>query len=248
MLYWHETNRVRPTRMGALLEAVETDFLPIAESYGMRQVGYWQVAPGLGATPETVAVWELDDFGHYVDVVRQRFEGTKGDLAQWFDGVGEWVETSESLLCFPSELTPTVAQIKERNLRAKLCSHERIHVQPARQAEYLRLCEEMWFRRVAEPAGRSIVGLYWSPWKNTRGHLHLGPGGGVGERQSVRQGRGVGGRHGFRNLADARPGDQDGLGRLLPRADVLFDGALRWACPSRTTSCGSFSTTRTREF
>ncbi len=80
MLYWHEVNRVRPTRMGALLEAVERDFLPIAERYGMRQVGYWQVAPGLGTTPETVSVWELDDFGHYVDVVRQRFEGTRGDL------------------------------------------------------------------------------------------------------------------------------------------------------------------------
>jgi hypothetical protein len=168
MLYWHEVHRVRPMRMSALLEAVEREFLPIAESYGMRQVGYWQVAPGLGTTPETVSVWELDDFGHYIDVVRQRFEGDRSDLGQWFDGVGEWIETSESLLCFASELTPTVAQIKERNLRAKLCSHEMIQVQPARQAEYLRLCEEMWFRRVAEPAGRSIVGLYWSPWKNTR--------------------------------------------------------------------------------
>jgi hypothetical protein len=154
--------------MSGLLEAVERELLPLAESYGMRQVGYWQVAPGLGTTPETVAVWELDDFGHYVEVVRQRFEGKKADLGQWFDGVGEWVTSSESLLCFPSALTPTVDQIKESGLSAKMCSHEMIQVQPARQAEYLRLCEEMWFRRVAEPAGRSIVGLYWSPWKNTK--------------------------------------------------------------------------------
>ncbi len=169
MLYWHEINRVRPTRMGALLEAVERDFLPIAERYGMRQVGYWQVAPGLGATPETVSVWELDDFGHYVDVVRQRFEGKQRRpraVVRRRRGVGR--HQARVSCAFPSELTPTVAQIKERKLRAKLCSHEMIHVQPARQAEYLRLCEEMWFRRVAEPAGRSIVGLYWSPWKNTR--------------------------------------------------------------------------------
>jgi len=168
MLYWHEINRVRPGKMAELLGAVEREFVPMSETYGMRQVGYWHVAPGLGTTPETVAVWELDDFGHYVEVVRQRFEGKNADLGQWFDGVGEWVTSSESLLCFPSELTPTVAQIKERKLAAKLCSHEMIQVQPARQAEYLRLCEEMWFRRVAEPAGRSIVGLYWSPWKNTK--------------------------------------------------------------------------------
>jgi hypothetical protein len=168
MLYWHEVNRVRPGKAPALLEAVERDFLPIAERYGMRQVGYWQVAPGLGPSPETIAVWELDDFGQYVDVVRQRFEGATHDLGAWFDGLGEWVVSTESLLCFPSAMTPTVAQIKERGLRAKLCSHEMIQVQPARQAEYLRLCEEMWFRRVAEPAGRSIIGLYWSPWKNTK--------------------------------------------------------------------------------
>jgi NIPSNAP len=168
VLYWHEINRVRPQKMSGLLEAVERELLPLAESYGMRQVGYWQVAPGLGTTPETIAVWELDDFGHYVEVIRQRFEGKNADLGQWFDGVGEWVDSSESLLCFPSALTPTVAQIKESGLAAKMCSHEMIQVQPARQAEYLRLCEEMWFRRVAEPAGRSIVGLYWSPWKNTK--------------------------------------------------------------------------------
>jgi hypothetical protein len=167
LLYWHEVNRVRPGQAGALLEAVEKDFLPLAQSVGMRMVGYWQVAPGLGTSPETVAVWELDDFGHYVNVVRERFEGG-GPLGAWFEGQGEWVLSSEGLLCFPSALTPTVAEINARGLRAKLCSHEMIHVQPARQAEYLALAEEMWFRRVAEPAGRSIVGLYWSPWKNTR--------------------------------------------------------------------------------
>ena len=39
---------------------------------------------------------------------------------------------------------------------------------PARQAEYLEILEEMWWRRVAQPWGRSLIGLYYSPWKNTR--------------------------------------------------------------------------------
>jgi hypothetical protein len=92
MLYWHEVNRMRPGKTPALLAAVEHDLLPIAERCGMRQVGYWQVAPGLGPSPETVAVWELDDFGHYVDVVRQRFEGADArprELVRRSRGVGD---------------------------------------------------------------------------------------------------------------------------------------------------------------
>jgi len=41
-------------------------------------------------------------------------------------------------------------------------------VGPYRQAEYLKILEDFWWKRVAEPAGRQIVGLYYSPWKNTR--------------------------------------------------------------------------------
>ena len=170
MLYLHEIHRVRPGKLGGLLHAVEHDYLPLAERHGIRMVGYWQVAPGQGTWPETVAVWELDDFAHYVDVTRRQFAEAELDpeLCQWHEGLGEWVDHTDGLVCFSSDLSPTVSDIRERGLQAKLCTHEMIHCQPARQAEYLRWCEEFWWRRVAEPAGRSIIGLYWSPWKNTR--------------------------------------------------------------------------------
>jgi hypothetical protein len=170
LLYLHEIHQVRPGQTAALLHAVEHDFLPIADRNGMRLVGYWETAIGQGPRPETVAVWELDDFAHYTDVVRKQRDPDRLDpeLRDWYEGTGEWVQKTEGLVCFASKLTPTVAELKANHVSAKLCSHEQIHVQPARQAEYLELCEEMWWRRVAEPAGRSIVGLYWSPWKNTR--------------------------------------------------------------------------------
>lgn len=170
MLYLHEIHRVRPGRLPGLLDAVERDWLPIAGRHGIRLVGYWQVPPGQGTWPETVAVWELDDFAHYVEVTRRGYDldGVDAELRGWHDNLGEWVDHTDGLVCFKSELSPTVSEIRERGLRARMCSHEMVHCAPARQAEYLALCEEMWFRRVAEPAGRSIVGLYWSPWKNTR--------------------------------------------------------------------------------
>lgn len=170
MLYLHEINQIRPGRLDAFLDAVERSYLPVADRLGIRLVGYWTVPPGHGAWPETVAVWEIDGYDHYLDLTRRLHDESRidPDLLAWHRNLGEWVERTEGMVCLPSDRTPTVADIKQRGLKAKLCTHELIHTEPGRQAEYLRICEAFYFDRVASKAGRSIVGLYWSPWKNTR--------------------------------------------------------------------------------
>ena len=170
MLYIHEIHKVKPGAMEGLLEAVERDYLPLAARYRIRMLGYWQVAPGQGSWPETVAVWELDDFAHYVEITKRTLGNGESDpaLRNWHHGLGEWVTSSDALICLPSRLSPTVEQVTQRGMKAKMCTHEMIHCEPARQAEYLALVEEMWWKRVAEPSGRSLIGLYYSPWKNTR--------------------------------------------------------------------------------
>ena len=170
MLYLHEIHTLKPGELASLFEAVEGDYLPLAARHGIRLVGYWQVAPGQGTVPQAVGVWELDDFAHYVRVQSRLFgdEDPDPELRAWHEGLGRFVTSTDGLVCLPSKLTPTVAQIRERGLRAVFCTNELVHTEPARQAEYLALCEEMWWRRVAEPSGRSLIGLYWSPWKNTR--------------------------------------------------------------------------------
>lgn len=170
MLYLHEINRIRPGRLDAFLEAVEHDYLPLAERLGIRNVGYWTVPPGHGSWPETIAVWELDGYDHHLDVTRRRHDPDRLDpeLRAWDAGLGEWVRETDGMVCLPSSRTPTVAEIRERGLKAKLCTHELIHNEPGRQEDYLRIVEDFYFDRVASLAGRSIVGLYWSPWKNTR--------------------------------------------------------------------------------
>lgn len=170
MLYLHEINQIRPARLGAFLEAVERDYLPLAEGLGIRNVGYWTVPPGHGSWPETVAVWELDGYDHYLDLTRRRHDPSRldADLRAWDANLGEWVQRTDGMVCLPSSMTPTVAEIRARGLKAKLCTHELIHNEPGRQEEYLKIVEDFYFTRVASLAGRSIVGLYWSPWKNTR--------------------------------------------------------------------------------
>lgn len=170
MIYLHEINQLRPGKLDAFLHAVEHDYLPIAERLNIRMVGYWTVPPGHGSWPETIAVWELDGYEHQVDLIRARHDAARLDegLKGWDASLGEWVQRTDGMVCLPSTMTPTVAQIKERGLRAPLVTHELIHNEPGRQEEYLNTVQEFYFKRVASIAGRSIIGLYWSPWKNTR--------------------------------------------------------------------------------
>jgi hypothetical protein len=169
MIYVHQFNRIRDGKFDKLWEAVQETGLPVAEQLGVRLLGYWETVPTSGPWPEAVAVWEYDDFGHYIKVTEALHSAGREPAAKkWMEQRGEWITATDALVCYKSALSPTAEELHGSGLRAPFCTHEYVHCKPARQAEYLELLEEMWWRRVAEPAGRSIIGLYWSPWKNTR--------------------------------------------------------------------------------
>ncbi|MBW2425603.1 MAG: NIPSNAP family protein [Deltaproteobacteria bacterium] len=169
-VYVHEVNHLRQARTSALYEAIESRGLPLYTKHGIELVGYWETVMGQGVWPETIAVWEFRDFGHYTQFIRDTYDPPDGDFAlrEWQDAKSEWIESTESLLCFGAEACPSVAELRESGTPAKLINHETISTAPNRQAEYSELLTEMWWKRCAEPAGRSLIGLYYAPWKNTR--------------------------------------------------------------------------------
>jgi hypothetical protein len=170
VIYLHEINRVKSGKLREFLQAVESQYLPLVAEYDVRLAGYWETIPSQGWWPETVAVWELDDFAHYFRLLERQYSETNRDprLDEWQKHRGSLIEYTEGLVCQKSGSTPDASETRRRSLRTKMCLHEMVHCAPARQAEYLAILEEMWWRRVAEPSGRSLIGLYWSGWKNTR--------------------------------------------------------------------------------
>lgn len=169
MIYVHQFNTVRDGKFAALYKALEESGLPVVERLGVRLYGYWETLPSQGRWPLAIAVWEFDDFGHYVGATEAMHgTGREPDAAQWAEHRGEWISATDALVCYKSGLTKTAAEHAAAGTSAVLCCHEYVHCMPARQAEYLETLEEMWWRRVAEPAGRSLIGLFWSPWKNAR--------------------------------------------------------------------------------
>jgi hypothetical protein len=177
MIYVHQFNTVRDANFGRLYDAIQETALPIAERLGVRLLGYWDTIPSCGPWPEAVAVWEYDDFGHYIRVTEAMHgAGREPDAKKWVEQRGEFISKTDALVGYKSALSKTADELVASGLKAPLCVHEYVECKPARQAEYIEMMEEMWFRRVAEPAGRSLIGAYWSPWKNTRAMLIWGQG------------------------------------------------------------------------
>src|ERR1019366_1175227 len=97
--------------MDPLFEATASEGLALASRYNVRLIGYWHTVLGHGSWPETVAVWELDDFSHYVSVMKAQSEGVDRSIQDWLERRSEWIESTESLLCHKSALTPTFEEI-----------------------------------------------------------------------------------------------------------------------------------------
>jgi hypothetical protein len=169
-VYVHEIHRLRHADVTGLYEAIESRGLPLYAKHDVELVGYWETVMGQGPSPETIAVWEFRDFTHYTEFLRATYDPPDGDrsLRDWHYARSEWIESTDSHLCFGASACPSVAELRQSGVRARLINHETVSTAPNRQAEYAELLTEMWWKRCAEPAGRSLIGLYYAPWKNTR--------------------------------------------------------------------------------
>jgi hypothetical protein len=170
-VYTHSFNQLRHGNTSDLYDAMQEHQLPAMNAAGARLVGCWESLAEHGHWPESVELWEYDDFDHLRRVLSAMHGPGEGDskaLREWIHRRGDWIASSQGYTCLKSELTPTAADMSKRGLRAAMVIHESMTVASSRQPEYLKVVEDMYWPRIAEPAGRTLIGLYWSPWKATR--------------------------------------------------------------------------------
>ena len=166
-VYIHVINKLRQPASD-LFEAMEGEVLDCYAEHGLHLHSCWESGPGQGSAPETIEVWEMKDFSVYTAFVSASHgPGADPRLRAWQRGRGEWIAESDSMLCFAHPASPTIAELKQNNIKSKLVCHEYVHTLPSKQAEYLDAIYRMWWK-VAQKAGRSLLGLYFSPWNNCR--------------------------------------------------------------------------------
>ena len=168
-IYIQQINTLRNARTAELFAAMQSDCLPAYQENGLQLLGCWETAPGQGPGPEMVEIWELPSFDAYSKFVAAA-HSPKGDprLRKWFERRSEWIVSMDSMLCISHPATPTVAQLRASGARAKLVVHETVHCEPSRQLDYLDTMYKLWWKPVAEPGGRTLIGLLYSPWNNRR--------------------------------------------------------------------------------
>jgi len=96
--------------------------MPAAHAeHGLHLHCCWESAPGQGESPELVEIWELRDFATYTAFVAAS-HGTGRDprLRAWQRLRADWVASGDSMLCLPHPVSPTIAELKERGVKAKL--------------------------------------------------------------------------------------------------------------------------------
>jgi hypothetical protein len=156
-----------------LFAAVENEYLPVVEGLDVRLVGYWETSAIQGRTGEAVAVWEFDDYRH-LERFNRALYGSDSDgqaIRAWREREQEWISHTDGLVCEPSKTSPTVAELRERNVRGAMCTHEYVVCKPYRHIEYPERLTEMWTNRFSlnedNPKNRTTVGLYYAKWSNT---------------------------------------------------------------------------------
>lgn len=168
-IYIHQVNTLRTARTAGLFKAMQEECIPAYADHGLQLYGYWETAPGQGIGPETVEIWELPSFDAYSKFIGAAYSDRADPrLRKWFERRDEWISSIDSMLCISHPKSPTVAQLKANKTKAKLVVHEIVHTEPSRQLDYLDTMYKLWWKPVAEPGGRSLLGLMYSPWNNRR--------------------------------------------------------------------------------
>jgi hypothetical protein len=167
-IYIHAINKLRSSDTEGLFSAMAQECLPLYAEHGIHLHSCWSNAIGQGQGPETIEVWEIENFDSYSAFLAANHSG-KGDprLAAWRRMRDEWINSSDEMLCLPHPKSPTIAELKAADMRAKLIVHEFVHTAPSMQPEYLDGVYRLW-GKVAQAADRTVLGLYYSPWNNRR--------------------------------------------------------------------------------
>lgn len=168
-VYIHQINSLRSPNTAGLYAAMQSDCIPAFKEHGLELFAYWESAPGQGCWPETVEIWEMPSVDHYTRFIAAS-HSPKGDprLRKWNEARGQWIERSDNMFCFPHPKSPSVADLRKAGTKAKLVVHEMVHTEPSKQLDYLEGIYNLWWKPVAEPSGRTLLGLLFSPWNNRR--------------------------------------------------------------------------------
>ncbi len=166
MIYLMECVKIATGKFEEYVQAAEKEQVPLYHDLGFRLVAFWETLATQGYWPETISLWEMDDYTHYGQICKRQYDrnSTLGkQFRDWQCHLGALITESRGRTLIPSSKTPALEAVKKSGRRAPMCVLETIRTQPRKNREYVELLQKMWVP-VEEKHGRWFVGAYYCPW------------------------------------------------------------------------------------
>lgn len=170
-IYLHETSTIDGGGKEAYLEAVRTGWAPYAEATrGMRLVWLGSTVGSTASWPETMALWELDDWAHFVAVCDRMYTERCGDetLEAWWRESFRYRKRATSQVLIGAPYSPTLAQLLERGVSGTTYGFASYQTVPGRVDDLLRALERR--AEIDERRGRFLIGAYEVALTNDRAY------------------------------------------------------------------------------
>ncbi len=167
MLYLHETMNVVPGQAENYAASLERLWLPVAKQRDLRLLGYWNTVGTTGRWPESVAVWEMDDWAHYGRLRESQYEEAHKDkgLAEWTAKAWQWRSGGFDRILYPGPGCPALRELVASGVKGKVFLHEIIKCVPGKAPEYVAtVIKEYW--PIARRRGLEPVGSYRVAFRN----------------------------------------------------------------------------------
>ncbi len=167
MLYLHEIIDIIGTGQEAYLDTVGERAAHSGSQGISRLVGTWKVIGSTHRWPRVVNLWEMDSWQHWAEALeRQHFPEKKDpSLAPWWAQVTQWRSGGFDRILEPSPYSPTLAQLRARDLKAWVCLHTIVRLFPGKADAYLTAVGDT-LRPLLEARGLTLLGAYAVPMRS----------------------------------------------------------------------------------
>ena len=130
-------------------------------------MGTWKVIGSTNRWPRVVNLWEMDGWQHWAAALERQFlpEKVDRDLAPWWAKATQWRSGGFDRILEPASYSPTRDQLRARQLRAWVCAHTIVQLQPGRRDEYLAAVDGH-LRPTLEQRGLTLFGSWAVPMRS----------------------------------------------------------------------------------
>jgi hypothetical protein len=167
MLYLHEIIDIVGTGQEPYMASVEERARHSEREAISRLVGTWKVIGSTNRWPSVVNLWEMDGWAQWAQALERQFLPAKvdRDLAPWWAKATEWRSGGFDRILEPTAYSPVLDALRSTGLRAWVCVHTIVRLQPGKRDAYLGAVGDT-LRGILAAREVTLIGAYSVPMRS----------------------------------------------------------------------------------